>query len=695
MAKKTPRVHETFHLANEESFKDYHDNLNGQLYDISASRSGESYTVLFYTQQTHNEMKELLQDQYQFQTNKNNCGIDTSFILCDKKVVLNLFNNKKLLIQGIGSRLWRNSIFRDLTAKLTPYVPQPKQETPAIGDDDDVVYSHTDTPLKSHANNDDHTSPGCVKTACNKMIIKLRSPEMNESFASPSTPAVENKQVGTNTLMQKTQITVDEEVSIDKTAQCPSTVTLEGIKDCTPKIMNYKQQLEKQFKENKQLQDSFKDIISQSKVLKNENERLQKSVVALQAEKESLKTKSEGFSEKLKDYEKQIKTLKLNASKDSSKALILQEDNDKLKKKVDQIRKEKVKLVDQLMKATTAKESVEDKIESGVQEIKDIVMKEIHELRTQIETSRAVPTVSAENTAVIPQVENVIGPSRQTDSNSNRGSTDDTREDHPRSAGSVNNANRDIQAFIAGDSITQILSTKRMSDSDLKVNIKTHSGARIRTIENSVIKMADEDISSVKKARAIVLHVGANNVTDADQPHSIAEEMRDLADTISNINRDTKIIVSSILPRKNDKLVNQAIMSTNHSLKEVCEEKGYHFLDNSPKFMINGTPDSSLYRDSIHLNPRGGKVLGTNIRQKLNSVLNLSENNTESESVPRGSQQADFHNGRQQGRRQFRNRGMMYMPMPFLQPPWFMNQFQHQHNNNQMNQGYNRQGPPR
>ena len=152
----------TFHLANEESFKDYHDNLNGQLYDISASRSGETYTVLFFTQQTHNEMK-------------NYFRINTSF------------KQKK---QQLWIRLWRNSIFQDLTAKLTPYVPQPKQETPAIGDDDDVVYSHTDTPLKPHANNDYHTSPGRVKTACNKMIIKLRSPEMNESFASPSTPAV-------------------------------------------------------------------------------------------------------------------------------------------------------------------------------------------------------------------------------------------------------------------------------------------------------------------------------------------------------------------------------------------------------------------------------------------------------------------------------------------------------------------------
>ena len=130
---------------------------------------------------------------------------------------------------------------------------------------------------------------------------------------------------------------------------------------------------------------------------------------------------------------------------------------------------------------------------------------------------------------------------------------------------------------------------------------------------------------------------------------AIAEEMRDLADTISNINSDAKIIVSSILPRKNDKLVNQAIMATNHSLKEVCEDKGYHFLDNNPGFIVNGIPDSSLYRDSIHLNPKGGKLLGTNIRQKLNSILNLSENNIESEAVPSDTQQSDFHRGRPQG----------------------------------------------
>ena len=103
--------------------------------------------------------------------------------------------------------------------------------------------------------------------------------------------------------------------------------------------------------------------------------------------------------------------------------------------------------------------------------------------------------------------------------------------------------------------------------------------------------------------------------------------------------------------------------------------------------MINCIPDSSLYKDNMHLNPKGGKVLGMNIRQKLNSVLNVSENDAQGEDVSSSSQQSNSCSGRQQGRRQFmNNRGMVYMPMPFLQPPWFISQLQQPYNNNQMNQ---------
>ena len=162
-------------------------------------------------------------------------------------------------------------------------------------------------------------------------------------------------------------------------------------------------------------------------------------------------------------------------------------------------------------------------------------------------------------------------------------------------------------AFIAGDSITSILTTKRMSSEKLKVNV--HSGGRIRSVESSLIKLAEDESSAIKQSQPVVLHVGTNNVSDADQPESIVDEVKDLADTIHNINHEAKIIVSSNVPRKNDKLVNRVIADTNQSLRNACEEKGYYFLDNTESFMKDNNPNSALYKDNLHLNPRGGKTL--------------------------------------------------------------------------------------
>ncbi|MEW8547327.1 MAG: hypothetical protein AB2693_27785 [Candidatus Thiodiazotropha sp.] len=188
MAKqKTPRYQDSFSLDGEDDVHDYQDKHNGSLYDIAPSRTGESYTVLFYTDQTYSEMSKLLEGRYQFQTNKSKCGLETSFILCDKKVVLTLDSNKRLLIQGGGCKLWRNSVFRKLSEKLTPYVDKQVDENIVVKDDDDLIYSHTETPVRSTVTDDFQTPPGRVKTVLNKMINKLRSPGVSEKIPSPET----------------------------------------------------------------------------------------------------------------------------------------------------------------------------------------------------------------------------------------------------------------------------------------------------------------------------------------------------------------------------------------------------------------------------------------------------------------------------------------------------------------------------
>ena len=66
-------------------------------------------------------------------------------------------------------------------------------------------------------------------------------------------------------------------------------------------IESYKPYLEKQFRENKQLQDNHKEMTCQSKLLKSEIEKLQKVVVDLKTENQTLKSKLSGCDWKVKE----------------------------------------------------------------------------------------------------------------------------------------------------------------------------------------------------------------------------------------------------------------------------------------------------------------------------------------------------------------------------------------------------------
>ena len=175
--------------------------------------------------------------------------------------------------------------------------------------------------------------------------------------------------------------------------------------------------------------------------------------------------------------------------------------------------------------------------------------------------------------------------------------------------------------FVAGDSITKILSAGRMSDNNVQTKIKSHPGGRVRAIETTIVMESQQN--HIKDASVIVLHTGTNNVSDGDPCESIIEEFKDTIDTIGNVNSSAKIVISSILPRKNDRLVNNHIRLTNRALQEMCDEEELHFLNNDDLFIKGGKVDVSLFSDHIHLNAKGGRILGTNIRAKLNDLLGV------------------------------------------------------------------------
>ena len=66
----------------------------------------------------------------------------------------------------------------------------------------------------------------------------------------------------------------------------------------------------------------------------------------------------------------------------------------------------------------------------------------------------------------------------------------------------------------------------------MNVKVKTHAGSRIKSIENSIIRLAEENSDYFKNVDAIILQVGANNVLDAELSETITDDLRDSVEVI-------------------------------------------------------------------------------------------------------------------------------------------------------------------
>ena len=71
---------------------------------------------------------------------------------------------------------------------------------------------------------------------------------------------------------------------------------------------------------------------------------------------------------------------------------------------------------------------------------------------------------------------------------------------------------------------------------------------------------------------------------------------------ITSINPECQIIISSTLPRKNDKLANQLIKQTDESLKQLCDLKPHILMDNYGKLLENAVPNVTLVVNPIKVN---------------------------------------------------------------------------------------------
>ena len=167
--------------------------------------------------------------------------------------------------------------------------------------------------------------------------------------------------------------------------------------------------------------------------------------------------------------------------------------------------------------------------------------------------------------------------------------------------------------MIAGDSIIQHVhgwehsnEGWEHSNEDCNVAVKSFSGSKLEDMKDYLNPLIR------RKPDEIMLHIGTNNLKDADmEPQNLAEGISSLALQIITNSPSMKISVSSSITLQDNSSRINKINETNNRLKAICISYNWCFID-------NGNVDTScLNRRGLHLNRKGSSLLSRNFLRHL------------------------------------------------------------------------------
>ncbi len=112
--------------------------------------------------------------------------------------------------------------------------------------------------------------------------------------------------------------------------------------------------------------------------------------------------------------------------------------------------------------------------------------------------------------------------------------------------------------------------------------------------------------------QAVFLHIGTNDVSLGDHYGTVVNEITAIVDTILQFNPKTKVYLSTLIPRQDNK--QSVTASVNVNLPEVVAERanaGYKIflVDNSAAFLANPNWATEWMADNVHPNDAGYTVM--------------------------------------------------------------------------------------
>ena len=181
-----------------------------------------------------------------------------------------------------------------------------------------------------------------------------------------------------------------------------------------------------------------------------------------------------------------------------------------------------------------------------------------------------------------------------------------------------------IDTLIVGDSIIKDIKPSLMSASNT-IRKQCLRGAKVEDCTTGV------DFSCYRCNKAVIVHLGTNNITTDDSPQTIASKIAEVGKEIQRKTQAPRIIISGIIPR-NDKRVGSKIVDTNNELRSMCVQMKWRFVNND---RLN---ESCLNGSKLHLNNKGSAYLATNFLKALNTST-ASKHNTRDARRPKDNYQ--------------------------------------------------------
>ena len=164
---------------------------------------------------------------------------------------------------------------------------------------------------------------------------------------------------------------------------------------------------------------------------------------------------------------------------------------------------------------------------------------------------------------------------------------------------------RNDTAVIIGDSIIKGLRNDLLSRATKRrVTIRSFPGA-----SSSYMKHYLQPSLQLKPSE-IILHAGTSDLRDSSS-RAVAEKLVDLGNLISSSSPSTKVTISALTQRIDDKSLGKKVTECNKIIKSFCNQNGWVLVQH-PNIDL-----SCVNSQKLHLNRKGIAILASNFVNHL------------------------------------------------------------------------------